>query len=159
MATLFIIGVIAVVIAAASLLFDGVLELPDSEWLSFTGLCAGVAVFCFVGGTMQGFSAPQWLWITAGIISALAVTGGTSVLLYKLRKVGMAETTPLRAMIGTMGSVVVPIEPGAFGQINLVVGGETVQMNAVADETIAISASVRVIDYESPTCVRVENLR
>jgi membrane-bound ClpP family serine protease len=159
MTTMFIIGGIALAIAAISLALDGVLDLPDSEWLSTTGLCGGVAVFCFVAGIMMSFSAPMALWIIVSLIAALAVTAGTSFLLFRLRKAGANETTPAAAIVGSTGSVVVPIEPGAFGQINLIVQGETLQMNAVSDEPIPLSQPVRVVSVESPTCVRVENLR
>ncbi|MDR1236766.1 MAG: hypothetical protein LBK28_00835 [Propionibacteriaceae bacterium] len=159
MTTMFIIGAIALVVAIVSLALDGTLDLPDSEWLSTTGVFSGVAIFCFVAGIMQGYGAPMPAWIIAGAISALLVTGGTSFLIFKLRKSGAQSSTPVQKLLGTTGSVTVPIEPGGFGQINLSVSGETLQMNAVSDEAIAFNQSIRVVGVESPTCVRVENLR
>jgi membrane-bound ClpP family serine protease len=159
MATMFLVGVISLVVAAVSLALDGTLDLPDSEWLSTTGVFSGVAMFCFVAGTMQGLGAPMPAWIAAGAISALIVTGGTSFLIFKLRKAGSRSSMSSENLLGSTGSVTVPIEPGGFGQINLAVGGETLQMNAVSDESIAFNQSIRVVGVESPTCVRVENLR
>ncbi|MDR1711220.1 MAG: NfeD family protein [Propionibacteriaceae bacterium] len=157
MSTLFIIGLVAIVLGGVSIALDGAFDLPASEWLSATGICAGGATFCFVGGILQ--FAPLPVWIIAGLVAALIVTGGTSFLMFKLRNSGGAHTTPVQTMIGSKGSVVVPIEPGKFGQINLVVAGETVQMNAVSEEEIPLGQPVRVLGVESATCVRVENLR
>ncbi|MDR1768184.1 MAG: hypothetical protein LBR32_07140 [Propionibacteriaceae bacterium] len=159
MITLFTIGAVAVVVAVLSLALDGVFDLPDFEWFSTTGLGAGVAMFCFTAGLSQAAMAPAAMSYAIGAVAALIVMFGSSWLLYKLRHAGTDADSSVATAIGKFGSVVVPIEVGRTGQVSLTVGGETVQLNAVAEEDIALSQPVRVVDVVSPTCVKVENLR
>lgn len=159
MGTLFIIGGIALVVGVVTLLADGLFDLPESEWLSTTGLAAGVAMFCFVAGIMVGAGFPLGIAAIPGTAAALTVLVGTSWLIYRLRNTGDSTDTSAQAAVGARGIVVTAVLPGQFGEVDVTVGGEKHRLNAVADEQIPAQQPVQVVEMVSPTCARVIHLR
>lgn len=159
MSALFLVGAIALVIGVLSLLFDGALDLPDSEWFSLTGLSAGVAMFGFIAGLLVGSGAPLWLASIPGGIVAIGVMAGASWLVYRLRHAAPGPDLGIQSLVGEQGVVSTGLPLGGTSEIDLSVNGERFRLYAVSDEEIPAGATAEVVDVVSPTCVRVVQLR
>ncbi|MCW5951632.1 MAG: hypothetical protein KIT69_05205, partial [Propionibacteriaceae bacterium] len=86
MSTLFLIGIVAVVLGAIALLADGALDfIPDTEWFSLTGIAAGVAMFGFTAGILEGVGIPLTIALVIGGAAGLSVLVGVTWLIFRLR--------------------------------------------------------------------------
>ncbi|MCA0252216.1 MAG: hypothetical protein LCH76_08025 [Actinobacteria bacterium] len=161
MSTLFLIGIIAVVVGAIALLADGALDfIPDTDWFSLTGIAAGVAMFGFTAGILEGIGSPLTIALVVGGAAGLGVLVGVTWLIYRLRNfsAGGADSS-INSLIGATGTVITPIPDGCTGEVDIRYGGERHRFNAVADEEIPSAGQVNVVGVVSPTCVRVVHLR
>ncbi|MEA5053044.1 MAG: NfeD family protein [Propionicimonas sp.] len=156
---LFVVGFVAVVFGVITLLTDGLFDLPDLEWVSSTGLAAGVAMFAFLSGILVGFGIPLGIAAVPGVLAGVGVVAGTSWLLYRLRNSTTGPDTSAAAVVGATGIVITSILPDRLGEVDVVVNGEKQRLSAVSDEEIAAQQPIRVEAVVSPTCVRVVNLR
>lgn len=160
MSTLFLIGTVAVVLGAIALAADGALDfLPDSEWFSLTGIAAGVAMFCFVAGTLEAFGLGFPIAAVLGGAAGLGVLVGTSLLIYRLRNTADSPDSSLAALVGSTGTVITAIPAGGIGEVDVRHQGERHRLNAVSDDEVPTAGQVTVIAVASPTCVRVQHLR
>ena len=161
MSTLFLIGIVAVVVGAIALVADGALDfIPDTDWFSLTGIAAGVAMFGFTAGILEGIGLPLPLALVVGGAAGLGVLVGVTWLIYRLRNfsAGGADSS-ISSLIGATGSVITSIPAGGTGEVDIRYGGERHRFNAVADEEIPAAGQVSVVGVVSPTCVRVIHLR
>lgn len=161
MSTLFLIGIIAVVAGAIALLADGALDfIPDTDWFSLTGIAAGVAMFGFTAGIMEGVGLPLSMALVVGGVAGLGVLVGVTWLIYKLRNVtaGGADSS-INSLIGATGTVITPIPAGGLGEVDIRYGGERHRFNAMSEDEIPAAGQVSVVGIVSPTCVRVVHLR
>lgn len=160
MTTLFVVGIVAVLVGAIALAADGALDfLPDSEWFSLTGLAAGVAMFCFTTGILVGIGLPFAIAAIPGAVAALAVLAGTSWLIFKLRNSTAGPDSSMASLVGRTGSVITAIPAGSTGEVDVRAGGERHRFNAVCDEDVPAGATVEITGVVSPTCLRVTQLR
>lgn len=161
MSTLFLIGIVAVVVGAIALLADGALDfIPDTDWFSLTGIAAGVAMFGFTAGILEGVGLALSIALVVGGAAGLGVLAGVTWLIYRLRNfsAGGADSS-INSLIGATGTVITPIPAGGTGEVDIRYGGERHRFNAVADEEIPSAGQVSVVGVVSPTCVRVVHLR
>lgn len=94
MSTLYLIGIAAVVLGAIALLADGALDfVPDTDWFSLTGIAAGVAMFGFTAGILEGVGISLSIALIIGGIAGLGVLVGVTWLIYKLRNFSAAAPT------------------------------------------------------------------
>lgn len=161
MSTLFLIGIIAVVVGVIALVADGALDfIPDTDWFSLTGIAAGVAMFGFIGGILESVGLPLTLSLVVGGAAGLGVLAGVSWLIYRLRNfsAGGADSS-INSLIGSTATVLTSIPDGGLGEVDVRYGGERHRFNAVSDEEIPATAQVSIVGIVSPTCVRVVHLR
>lgn len=161
MSTLFLIGIVAVVLGVVALLADGALDfIPDTEWFSLTGIAAGVAMFGFTAGILEGVGIPMAISLVVGGVAGLGVIVAVSWLIYKLRNVpSSGANSSINALIGATGTVVTPIPAGGTGEVDVRFGGERQRFNAICDEAVPAAGQVSIVGIVSPTCVRVIHLR
>ena len=159
MTTLFIVGVIALIVGGLVLLFDGVLDLPDHQWLTMPGMSGGVASFCFTAGTLIGFGVPE---VPAYLLGGVTAAGMYALLawgIYKLRHSTSAPDSSANAVLGKTVKVITPIRPGGTGQVEVMVSGEKRRLSAISVDQIEIGQQAEVTELVSLTCVRVSQLR
>jgi membrane protein implicated in regulation of membrane protease activity len=75
-----------------------------------------------------------------------------------VRTVRRANRPPLAdpaSLIGSLGTVVRPIPDEGAGTVTLVMDGQRVRIDAVADAPVRAGATVIVLDTDSPTAVVV----
>lgn len=161
MTTLFVVGAVAIAFGVLALLLDGALDfIPDTEWFSLTGLAAGVAVYAFTTGILVGAGLSFPIASIPGAVAALVVMVGASWLIFKLRNSGSnADTNSAQRMVGLIGTVITPARPNDPGEIDLLLGGERIRMNAVSNDDVPAGSRAEVIEVVSPTCVRIAHLR
>lgn len=144
-----------------SFLVDGLFEALDLDiaggFLSLTSLTGGIAMFGLAGAlatTSFGWSTGAAAGLGAGV--ALATMLGVGALVRTLRREGPETHT---SILGTQAVVTTPAAvPGAYGEVNLRLGGTTVKRTAVADEPLRRGALVEVVAELSATAVRVRGL-
>jgi membrane protein implicated in regulation of membrane protease activity len=67
------------------------------------------------------------------------------------------DATPTRAdLVGRLGVVVTPINPGGYGEVRVSLGGQPVKLNARSDQHVPLGARVFVVEAISDTSVIVE---
>jgi len=160
MSTLFLIGIVAVVVGAIALLADGVLDfIPDTDWFSLTGIAAGVAMFGFTAGILEGIGFPLSIALVAGGVAGLGVIVGVSWLIYKLRNSSDSPDSSINSLVGATGTVITPIPAGGTGEVDVRFGGERHRFNAVSEDAIPATGQVSIVGIVSPTCLRVVHLR
>jgi membrane protein implicated in regulation of membrane protease activity len=79
--------------------------------------------------------------IGVGYVSGITATR----LLKKLTKQSVGKVLGAGDMIGSTGTIVLPVGPGLEGKIRLQMGGRTLEHNAMSDESINAGASAIVI--------------
>jgi membrane protein implicated in regulation of membrane protease activity len=161
MSTLFLIGIVAVVVGAIALVADGALDfIPDSEWFSLTGIAAGVAMFGFTAGILEGIGLPLSIALVVGGAAGLGVIVLVSWLIYKLRNFSSGGVdSSINSLVGSIGTVITPIPASGTGEVDVRFGGERHRFNAVSEDDIPATAQVSIVGIVSPTCVRVVHLR
>lgn len=161
MSTLFLIGIVAVVLGAVALVADGALDfIPDTDWFSLTGIAAGVAMFGFTGGILESIGIPLPIALVVGGVAGLAVLVGVTYLLFKLRHVGAGGIdSSINSLVGSTATVITPIPVEGIGEVDVRFGGERQRFNAVSDDEIPATAQVSIVGIVSPTCLRVVHLR
>ncbi len=160
MSTLFLIGIGAVVLGAVALLADGALDfIPDTEWFSLTGIAAGVAMFGFTAGILEGIGIPLAVALVVGGVAGLGVLVGVTWLIYKLRNSSDSPDSSINSLIGSTGTVITPIPADGLGEIDVRFGGERHRFNAISEDEIPATGQVSIVGIVSPTCVRVVHLR
>lgn len=160
MSTLFLVGIIAVVLGAVALLADGALDIiPDTEWFSLTGLASGVAMFGFTSGILEGIGTPLPIALVVGGLAGLGVLVGVTWLIFKLRNSSDSPDSSINSLVGSAATVITPIPSGGLGEVDVRFGGERHRFNAISDEAVPATSQVSIIGIVSPTCVRVVHLR
>lgn len=161
MSTLFLIGIIAVVVGAVALLADGLLDfVPDTDWFSLTGIAAGVAMFGFTAGILEGIGITLAIALVVGGLTGLAVLAGVTWLIFKLRNVpSSGADSSITSLIGSTATVITPIPAEGIGEVDVRHGGERHRFNAISEDAIPAAGQVTVVGIVSPTCLRVVHLR
>ncbi|MGC4153842.1 MAG: NfeD family protein [Propionicimonas sp.] len=161
MSTLFLIGIVAVVVGAVALVADGALDfIPDTDWFSLTGIAAGVAMFGFTAGILEGIGLPLPIALVVGGAAGLGVLVGVTWLIFRLRNVSSGGVdSSINSLVGSTATVLTPIPADGIGEVDVRFGGERHRFNAVSDDEIPATAQVSIVGIVSPTCVRVVHLR
>ncbi|MEU0276681.1 hypothetical protein [Streptomyces sp. NPDC006307] len=157
-------GIAGIVLLAASLVLDGVLEgffdgaldgLFDG-WLSLPVIAGFVSMLGFTGAIVLGSTG-----LGAGPATAAgALTGiGAGWLTWKLSRALMNDRSAAAPrgddLIGTAGSVVTAIPADGYGEVLLRVAGQPVKFAAKSDAPVPRGVEVWVEEALSPSSVRV----
>jgi hypothetical protein len=153
-----LIGVIGLVVLAASAIFGDLLDGLgglDVPFLSGHALAAAVAMFGFVAYLTDNAG-----WGTVATLGVAAVVGilvgGILGQVVRVLQNGDTDDTPSSSsIVGTRGHVTAAIAPGSYGQISVTLAGHPMRYSAMADEPIAAGAPVEVAASLSPTSVHV----
>ncbi|MFI6106303.1 hypothetical protein [Streptomyces sp. NPDC051310] len=157
-------GIAGIVLLAASLVLDGVLEgffggaldgLFDG-WLSLPVIAGFVSMLGFTGAIVLGSTG-----LGAGPATAAgALTGiGAGWLTWRLSRALMSDQSADAPrgddLIGIAGSVVTAIPVDGYGEVLLRVAGQPVKFAARSDDPVQRGAEVWVEEAMSPSSVRV----
>ncbi|MGA5423258.1 hypothetical protein [Streptomyces lavendulocolor] len=157
-------GVAGIVLLAASLVLDGVLEgffdgalegLFDG-WLSLPVIAGFISMLGFTGAILLGSTG-----LGAGPATAAGtLTGiGAGWLTWRLSRSLMRDRSAAAPrgsdLIGIAGSVVTAIPADGYGEVLLRVAGQPVKFAARSDDPVQRGAEVWVEETLSPTSVRV----
>ncbi|ORT57814.1 hypothetical protein [Streptomyces sp. CB03238] len=157
-------GIAGIVLLAASLVLDGVLEgffggVADGlfdGWLSLPVIAGFMSMLGFTGAVVLGSTS-----LGAGPATAAGVLTGTGAgwLAWKLSRTLIDDRGAAAPrgddLIGTTGAVVTAIPVDGYGEVLLRVAGQPVKFAAKSDDAVQRGAEVWVEEALSPTSVRV----
>jgi hypothetical protein len=152
------IGVIGLVVLAASALFDDIVDGVfglDIPFLSGHAISAAVAMFGFVAYLTD--NAGWGTGATIGTATAVGIlVGGLLGQVVRVLRHDDGEEAPSSSnIVGAQGYVTAAIIPGRYGQVALTLAGHPMRYSAMADEPIAAGVPVEVAASLSSTSVRV----
>lgn len=153
-----IIGIVGGVLLLVSLLLDGIFDAFDfgDGPLSLTTIAAFTAIFGFTAFASVGAGIPTSV---AAILGGLAGVVGGAAAWWLSRFIRSAESTTAVSgddLVGSLGSVVLPIPENGLGEVALTRHGERISLSAVAAAPIPRGTAVRVVQVVTSTSVRVE---
>ncbi|GAA1803192.1 hypothetical protein GCM10009682_26290 [Luedemannella flava] len=164
--TFLVIGGVGVAVLAISLFVGDVLHFghPDLDGpFSVPAVAGFVGAFGFAGaiaadlvggsvGTLGGVLAA----IVIGTLAAIP-TAWLAIRFARAASRMRTDATPTQAdLVGRLGVVVTPINPGGYGEVRVQLGGQPVKLNARADRPLPLGAQVFVVETISDTSVVVE---
>jgi membrane protein implicated in regulation of membrane protease activity len=153
-----IIGVLGLVVLAASAIFGDLLDSLgglDVPFLSGHAIAAAVAIFGFVAYLTDnaGWGTGATLGVAAAV--GILVGGILGQAVRALQHEDGDDTPSSSTIVGTRGYVTAAIAPGSYGQIAVTLAGHPMRYSAMADEPIAAGAPVEVAASLSSTSVHV----
>lgn len=155
-----VVGVVGALLLVAFLLFGDFLEgiLPENDWITGEVLGAFLAAFGIVGWVTQ-----EQFDTSTGLATVVGIGGGIGIgwVAYRMtRAIGRMATDPTpaaRNLVGRPGRVVTAVAAESSGEVMVSVGGQSIKLSAVADETLARGTEIVVVDVISPTRVTVQS--
>ncbi|MFD9302595.1 hypothetical protein ACFWCB_07870 [Streptomyces sp. NPDC060048] len=156
-------GIGGIVLVAASLVFDGVLEgvfdgvldgLFDG-WLSLPVIAGFVSMLGFTGAIVLGSTGlGQGAAAAAGAVAGAGAGWATYGFSRALRD-GDGSAPHLADLVGSAGRVVTAIPAAGYGEVLLSLGGQPLKYAATADAPIERGAEIWVTATPSTTSVSV----
>ncbi|MFJ5811980.1 hypothetical protein [Streptomyces sp. NPDC093093] len=157
-------GIGGVVLLAASLVFDGVLEgvfdgvldgLFDG-WLSLPVIAGFVSMLGFTGAIVLGSTGlGQGAAAAAGAVAGAGAGWATYGFSRALQRDGDGSAPHQAELVGSAGRVVTAIPADGYGEVLLSLGGQPLKYAATADAPIERGAEIWVTATPSTTSVSV----
>ncbi|MFJ6935476.1 hypothetical protein [Streptomyces sp. NPDC101132] len=157
-------GMGGLVLLAASLVFDGVLEgLFDGAlgglfdgWLSLPVVAGFVSMLGFTGAIVLGSTGlGPGAAAAAGAVAGAAAGWATYRFSRSLLLDGSGGAPRQLDLVGSAGRVITPVPAGGYGEVLLSLGGQPVKYAATADAPLERGAEVWVTAAPSATSVTV----
>lgn len=158
-----VVGAIGIVVLAVSLFLGELLHIGHADVdgpFSVPALAGFVGALGFVGAIgaslAGGQGAPAILIGGAvGLAAAIPVAWFAARLSRGLMTMSTDRTLSSGDLLGSTGIVVTRIPAGGYGEVRLTVAGQHMKLNARADDSLPVGASVFVVEVPSETSVVV----
>lgn len=157
MVLFFVIGVVGVLLLAATAVLDGVLDFVGGEGLlSGPSIAAFLTAFGFSGAIAVSLGAPLVAATGVGVVAGFGTGAAAGVIMSAASRMPTDATPSMSDFTGREGTVVTDVPVGGFGEVSLNVGGQPVKLAARSnDGPIKAGSAVRVVAPLSPTAVLV----
>lgn len=159
MTVFIVIGVVGLVLLAASLLLgdvlDGVTDGLPSDLFSTEVIGAFVAATGFGGAIADAAGAPTAVAWPVGLVAGGLLAWFAGWLTRLVRAGGSDGTISTDDTVGHSGRVVSAIPEDGFGSVSVYVGGHSLRLNARSDVPLEPGTEVHVTSVLSPTAVTV----
>lgn len=161
MAIFLTIGIVGLVIVAASLLFgeiiDGVFDLDflGGDLFSVPSLAAFLGAFGFGGVISLSLVDVTGIAVVVGIVAGVLAAWGATALTRALTRGEDAATFRSDSLVGATGRVITDIPESGYGEVRIFGTGGSRKRSARADTAIPAGTEVWIASVLSPTAVEV----
>lgn len=157
---LLVLGCAGALVLAGSLLLGEFLPADADGPFSVPALAAFLGAFGFfgaVGHTVGGGSGTGAIAaaVGAGLVGAIPTAWLTIRLSRMLARMPTDATLTASSLVASTGVVVTPIAAGAFGEVQVNVGGQPLKLYAKADRALPLGTAVFVVEALTESSVIV----
>jgi membrane protein implicated in regulation of membrane protease activity len=157
--TYLVIGVVGLLLLAASLVLgdvlDGALDALAGDWFSSAVIGGFVSAFGFGAAVAAGVGTSTLITLLVGLLAGLVMGWFAAWLTRLVRGGGSDATLSASDTVGHDATVLTDIPEDGFGLVRVRVGGHLLQLNARAEGALPAGAEVYVTGVLSPTAVTV----
>jgi membrane-bound ClpP family serine protease len=157
--TFLVIGVAGLVLLAVSLVLgdalDGAFDVLPGDAFSGAVLGAFVAAFGFGAAAAESFGLGSAVTVSSGVVAGVGFGWFAAWLTRLVRGGGSEPPAGTADTVGHEGRVVTGIPAEGFGVVHVHIGGDTLQLNARAEQALEAGTRVHVTGALSPTAVTV----
>ena len=159
MTTYLVIGLVGLLLLAASLIFgdvlDGALDALSGDWFSSAVIGGFVSAFGFGAAVAAAKGAATLLTVVVGVVAGVLMAWFAGWLTRLVRGGGSDDILNASDTVGHNATVLTDIPVDGFGLVRVRVGGHLLQLNARAEHQLPAGAEVYVSGVLSPTAVTV----
>lgn len=164
MAVFLAVGIVGLVVVAASLLFgeaiDGLLDFDvlGGDLFSLASIAAFLGAFGFGGLISLGILDVIWIAVITGLIAGSIAAWGATTLTRWLKRAETEGQFRSDQLIGATARVITAIPEQGYGEVIVLGSGGSRKRSARADVPIPAGAEVWVSAILSPTAVEVASV-
>lgn len=158
--TLFLVaGVLGALLLLVTLLLDdildGIFDFADSGFISGPAIGAFLAAFGFGGALSMSAGIAPSASVGVGIVAGFALGAVAGLVTRMLVKMPTTATPTEASLVGSLGTVVTSVPSDGFGEVSVMLVGQSVKFSARSAETLPAGTHVVVERVLSPTSVWV----